>query len=158
MTKEKAKQVIRKQAQAILALEQKVDEQFVKAVEIILACKGRVIVTGMGKSGIIARKIAATLASTGTAALYLHPAEGVHGDLGIVRREDAVIVVTKSGTRMKSISYFHYSKDSASRLLLWSAMSILRWPRNRTWSSMCRWPRKPEEITWFRLRRPRQPW
>lgn len=95
--KEKAKLVIRKQAQAILALEQRIDEQFTKAVELILNCKGRVIVTGMGKSGIIARKIAATLASTGTAALYLHPAEGMHGDLGIVRREDVVIVVTKSG-------------------------------------------------------------
>jgi len=95
--KEKAKQVIRKQAQAILDLENRINEQFTKAVEIILNCKGRVIVTGMGKSGIIARKIAATLASTGTAALYLHPAEGVHGDLGIVRREDVVIVVTKSG-------------------------------------------------------------
>ena len=95
--KEKAKQVIRKQAQAILDLENRINEQFTKAVELILNCKGRVIVTGMGKSGIIARKIAATLASTGTAALYLHPAEGVHGDLGIVRREDVVIVVTKSG-------------------------------------------------------------
>jgi len=95
--KEKAKQVIRKQAQAILDLENRINEQFTKAVELILNCKGRVIVTGMGKSGIIARKIAATLASTGTAALYLHPAEGMHGDLGIVRREDVVIVVTKSG-------------------------------------------------------------
>jgi len=97
MIKEKAKQVIKKQAQAVLELEKKVDDQFVKAVETILACKGRVIVTGMGKSGIIARKIAATLASTGTAAMYLHPAEGMHGDLGMVRRDDVVIVVTKSG-------------------------------------------------------------
>ena len=97
MIKEKAKQVIKKQAQAVLELEKRVDDQFVKAVETILACKGRVIVTGMGKSGIIARKIAATLASTGTAAMYLHPAEGMHGDLGMVRRDDVVIVVTKSG-------------------------------------------------------------
>jgi arabinose-5-phosphate isomerase len=97
MVQEKAKQVIRKQAQAILALEQRINQQFTRAVEVILNCKGRVIVTGMGKSGIIARKIAATLASTGTAALYLHPAEGMHGDLGIVRREDVVIAITKSG-------------------------------------------------------------
>jgi len=97
MITEKAKQVIRKQAQAILDLENRINEQFTKAVEIILNCKGRVIVTGMGKSGLIARKIAATLTSTGTAALYLHPAEGMHGDLGIVCRDDVVIVVTKSG-------------------------------------------------------------
>src|SRR3989304_91819 len=97
MIKEKAKQVIKKQAQAILGLENRIGDDFCKAVEIILNCKGRVIVTGMGKSGIIARKIAATLTSTGTAALYLHPAEGMHGDLGIVRRDDVVVVVTKSG-------------------------------------------------------------
>jgi arabinose-5-phosphate isomerase len=97
MIKEKAKEVIRKEAKAVLDLEKKIDEQFVKAVELILKCKGRVIVTGMGKSGIIGKKIAATLTSTGTAAFFLHPADAIHGDLGMVRKNDVVIAITKSG-------------------------------------------------------------
>src|SRR5574341_1484059 len=97
MLKEKAREVIRKEAQAIADLEKKINQEFEKAVEIILKCKGRVIVTGMGKSGIVARKIAATLSSTGTAAIFLHPAEGIHGDLGLVRRDDVVVAITKSG-------------------------------------------------------------
>jgi arabinose-5-phosphate isomerase len=97
MIREKAKEVIRKEAEAVLDLENKIDDQFVKAVELILKCKGRVIVTGMGKSGIIGKKIAATLTSTGTAAFFLHPAEAIHGDLGMVRKNDVVIAITKSG-------------------------------------------------------------
>ena len=94
---DKAKEVIRKEAKAIADLEQKINHQFTKAVELILKSKGRVIVTGIGKSGIIGRKIAATLASTGTPAMFLHPVEGMHGDLGMVRRDDVVIAITKSG-------------------------------------------------------------
>ncbi|MCJ7497711.1 MAG: KpsF/GutQ family sugar-phosphate isomerase [candidate division Zixibacteria bacterium] len=94
---EKAKEVIRKEAEAILNLEKKINSEFQKAVEMVLRCKGRVIVTGMGKSGLIGKKIAATLASTGTSAIFLHPVEGLHGDLGIVRRDDVVIAITKSG-------------------------------------------------------------
>lgn len=98
MIREKAKEVIRKEAKAVLDLEKKIDEQFVRAVELILKCKGRVIVTGMGKSGIIGKKIAATLTSTGTAAFFLHPVEATHGDLGMVRKKkDVVIAITKSG-------------------------------------------------------------
>jgi len=93
----KGKEVIRIEAEAVRALEDRVDERFQRAVELLLACKGRVIVTGMGKSGIIAKKIASTLNSTGTAALFLHPAEGVHGDLGAVLKEDLVICLSKSG-------------------------------------------------------------
>jgi arabinose-5-phosphate isomerase len=97
MIREKAKEVIRKEAKAVLDLEKKIDEQFVRAVELILKCKGRVIVSGMGKSGIIGKKIAATLTSTGTAAFFLHPVEATHGDLGMVRKNDVVIAITKSG-------------------------------------------------------------
>jgi len=97
MIREKAKEVIRKEAKAVALLEGKIDEAFVKAVELILKCKGRVIVTGIGKSGIIGKKIAATLTSTGTASFFLHPTEGIHGDLGMVRKNDVVIAVTKSG-------------------------------------------------------------
>jgi arabinose-5-phosphate isomerase len=97
MIRKKAKEVIRKEAEAVAQLEKKIDENFVKAVELILKCKGRVIVTGIGKSGIIGKKIAATLTSTGTASFFLHPTEGIHGDLGMVQKNDVVIAITKSG-------------------------------------------------------------
>jgi arabinose-5-phosphate isomerase len=94
---EKGKQVIRIEADAVAALLSRIDEEFARAVEMIYQCKGRVAVTGMGKSGIIARKIVATLNSTGTPSLFLHPTDAVHGDLGMVRKEDVVICVSKSG-------------------------------------------------------------
>ncbi len=92
-----ARKVLQTEAAAILALVDRVDEQFARAVELIRGCKGRVIVTGMGKSGIICRKIAATLASTGTPAFFLHPAEAVHGDLGVIQSDDVVIAMSYSG-------------------------------------------------------------
>jgi arabinose-5-phosphate isomerase len=94
---EQAKAVLRIEAEAVAALADRLDEAFVRAGKLILACRGRVVVTGIGKSGAIARKIAATLASTGTPALFLHPAEGVHGDLGMVTRGDVVLALSYSG-------------------------------------------------------------
>jgi len=94
---EGARLVIRKEAEAVRQLEERIGPEFERAVEIILKCKGRVIVTGIGKSGLIGRKIAATLTSTGTAAFFLHPAEGMHGDLGIVQRKDCIVAISKSG-------------------------------------------------------------
>ncbi|MCI0526974.1 MAG: KpsF/GutQ family sugar-phosphate isomerase [Nitrospira sp.] len=91
------KRVLQIEAQAILDLMGRIDERFVEAVDILHDCRGRVVVTGMGKSGIIAKKIAATLASTGTPAFYLHPAEGIHGDLGMLCRGDVVIALSNSG-------------------------------------------------------------
>lgn len=98
MSIEKGKEVVRMEAEAILALEDKIGEEFQKAVDILLACKGRVIVTGLGKSGLIGQKIASTMTSTGTAAIFLHAAEGLHGDLGAVLKNDVVICISKSGT------------------------------------------------------------
>ena len=92
-----AERVIRLEAAAILGLIDKLDERLERAVALLHGCAGRVIVTGMGKSGIIGRKIAATLASTGTPAYFLHPAEGVHGDLGMVARGDVVLALSNSG-------------------------------------------------------------
>jgi len=92
-----AERVLRIEADAILGLIGKLDESFERAVELLRGCGGRVIVTGMGKSGLIGRKIAATLASTGTPAHFLHPAEGVHGDLGMVARGDVVLALSNSG-------------------------------------------------------------
>jgi arabinose-5-phosphate isomerase len=92
-----ARKVLQTEAAAILALEHRIDEKFARAVTLIRNCKGRVIVTGMGKSGIICRKIAATLASTGTPAFFLHPAEAVHGDLGVIQADDVMIAMSYSG-------------------------------------------------------------
>lgn len=95
--RDQARRVLKIEADAITALIDRVDEQFEHAVELILTGRGRVVVTGMGKSGLIGKKIAATLASTGTPALFLHPAEGIHGDLGMVTRGDTVIALSNSG-------------------------------------------------------------
>lgn len=92
-----AKRVLRIEGNAILALAERVDGAFSRAVELILACQHRTVVTGMGKSGLICRKIAATLASTGTPALFLDPADGLHGDLGMLAAGDVVIAVSNSG-------------------------------------------------------------
>jgi arabinose-5-phosphate isomerase len=92
-----ARKVLQTEAAAVLALVDRVDERFERAVELVRHCKGRVIVTGMGKSGIVCRKIAATLASTGTPAFFLHPAEAVHGDLGVIQADDVVIAMSYSG-------------------------------------------------------------
>lgn len=92
-----ARKVLQTEAAAVLALVNRVDDKFARAVELIRHCKGRVIVTGMGKSGIVCRKIAATLASTGTPAFFLHPAEAMHGDLGVIQADDVVIAMSYSG-------------------------------------------------------------
>lgn len=93
----RAREVLQIEAESILKLIDKLDNHFTRAVEAIYRCKGRVIVTGIGKSGIIGKKIAATLTSTGTPALFLHPVEGLHGDLGIVTKDDIMIAISNSG-------------------------------------------------------------
>ena len=92
-----AQDVLRMEAEAILELVPRVDANFAAAVSLILECPGRTVITGMGKSGIIGRKMAATFASTGTPSFYLHPAEGIHGDLGMVTADDVVIALSNSG-------------------------------------------------------------
>ena len=94
---QKGKEVIRIEAEAVANLSDSINSEFVKAVELIYNSKGRVVLTGMGKSGLIARKIVSTLNSTGTASIYLHPTDALHGDLGMVRKEDVVILLSKSG-------------------------------------------------------------
>lgn len=93
----KGKEVIRIESEAVANLAASINEDFVRAVDTMLECRGRVVLTGMGKSGLIAKKIVATLNSTGTAAIYLHPTDALHGDLGMVRSEDVVIMISKSG-------------------------------------------------------------
>ena len=94
---EYAKTVLRVESDAILSLIPRIDSNFVKVITMLLNCKGRVVVTGMGKAGIIAQKLSATFASTGTPSLYLHPADAYHGDLGRVTKDDIVVTLSNSG-------------------------------------------------------------
>lgn len=94
---ETARRVLRIEAEALEGLARSLGAEFERALDLVLSCRGKVVLTGMGKSGIVCRKIAATLSSTGTPAFFLHPAEGVHGDLGILARGDLVIAVSNSG-------------------------------------------------------------
>ena len=94
---ELAKEVLTIEANSILRLKNSIGEEFDKAIDLLFNCKGRVIVTGMGKSGLIGRKIAATLSSTGTPSYFLHPAESTHGDSGIITRNDVIIAISNSG-------------------------------------------------------------
>ncbi len=89
--------ILIQEAEGIRSMAERLDESFAKAVELLLACKGKIIIAGMGKSGIVGQKIAATLSSTGTTAIFLHPAEAAHGDLGVVAKNDVVICLSKSG-------------------------------------------------------------
>ena len=94
---ERAKKVFEIEAESILKLQDRLDENFIQAVNMLLACSGKVIVIGIGKSGIIGRKIASTLACSGTPAFFLHPAEGIHGDIGMMAQDDVVIAISNSG-------------------------------------------------------------
>jgi arabinose-5-phosphate isomerase len=96
-TIKRAKEVLKIEAQSIMRLMDKINENFTRAVDLIFQCKGRVIITGIGKSGLIGRKIVATMTSTGTQALFLHPVEGIHGDLGIVTKKDILLAISNSG-------------------------------------------------------------
>jgi len=93
----KGKEIISIEGDAVLNLINSIDNEFVKAINVILNSKGRIVFTGVGKSGIIARKIVATMNSTGTASIFLHPTDALHGDLGMVRKDDIVILISKSG-------------------------------------------------------------
>src|SRR5678809_1628980 len=97
MSRETARKVLEIESRAILDLLPRIDAGFDRAVDLVLACAGRVVVTGMGKSGLIGQKVSATLASTGTPSLFLHPAEAIHGDLGRIVRGDCVVAISSSG-------------------------------------------------------------
>ena len=94
---EEAKRVLKVEAHSIIDLAERIDENFSKTVEILYHCKGRVVLMGMGKSGLVGRKIASTFASTGTPAFFIHPAEGLNGDFGMLARDDVVIAISYSG-------------------------------------------------------------
>lgn len=114
---EMARRVLQIEAEAVAALGQRLDSEFLRAVEMILACHGRVIVCGIGKSGHIGRKIAATLASTGTPAYFVHAAEAVHGDLGMIAREDVMIALSNSGEGDELLTIVPLVKRQGGRLI-----------------------------------------
>src|SRR3954464_662683 len=97
MSRDTARKMLEIEAQAILGLVDRIGEAYDRALEVLLACTGRVVVSGMGKSGLIGQKISATLSSTGTPSLYLHPAEATHGDLGRIVKGDVLLAVSYSG-------------------------------------------------------------
>jgi arabinose-5-phosphate isomerase len=112
-----ARKVLQTEAAAILALVDRLGEPFERAARLLLECRGRVIVTGMGKSGIICRKIAATLSSTGTPAFFLHPAEAIHGDLGVLQSEDVIIALSYSGETDELLRLLETIKRLGARLV-----------------------------------------
>jgi arabinose-5-phosphate isomerase len=111
------RRVLRIEAEALLALAEALDGSFERAVERLVTTRGRIVVTGMGKSGHIARKIASTLASTGTPALYVHPAEASHGDLGMITRDDAVLALSNSGETPELADIVAYTRRFSIPLL-----------------------------------------
>ena len=114
----RAGEIFKSEISAIEATGLALDEKFKEAVEKIAACNGRVVITGMGKSGIIGRKIAATLSSTGTPSLFLHPAEAVHGDLGMINREDIVLAISNSGKTEEVLRILSSIKQIGAKLIV----------------------------------------
>ncbi|MCD4794244.1 MAG: KpsF/GutQ family sugar-phosphate isomerase [Bacteroidales bacterium] len=112
-----AKEVIQKESESIKRLPEFIDNQFVDCIELILGSKGRVIITGIGKSGIIAEKIVATLNSTGTPAIFMHAADAIHGDLGIIRKNDVVVCLSKSGNTPEIKVLVPFIKKTGNKLV-----------------------------------------
>jgi arabinose-5-phosphate isomerase len=114
---ELARKVLAIEAEAVSALVARIDQSFVAAVELLLSCRGRVVVSGMGKSGHIARKIASTMASTGTPAFFVHPAEASHGDLGMITRDDVVVALSYSGESDELLTIIPLIKRQGAKLI-----------------------------------------
>ncbi len=112
-----AREVLRIEAEAVARLADRIDQRFADACRLILACRGRVVVSGIGKSGHVARKIAATLASTGTPAFFVHPAEASHGDLGMVTRDDVFVALSNSGSTGELLTIVPVVKRQGARLI-----------------------------------------
>src|SRR5262245_19512328 len=112
-----ARKVLETEARAIVGLVPKLDENFERAVALLHDCRGRVVVTGMGKSGIIGRKLSATLSSTGTSAIFLHAAEAVHGDLGVVQADDVVVALSHSGETEELVRLLEAIRRTGARLI-----------------------------------------
>jgi arabinose-5-phosphate isomerase len=113
-----AKRVLRVEAQSIVDLSERIDETFSQAVEYLYHCKGRVVIMGMGKSGLVGRKISSTFASTGTPSFFLHPAEGLNGDFGMLAKEDVIIAISNSGETREILEVLPLIKRYGNRLIV----------------------------------------
>lgn len=118
---EEGKRVLRVEAHSILNLAERIDEAFSQAVGLLHDCRGRVVLMGMGKSGLVGRKIASTFASTGTPAFFLHPAEGLNGDFGMLAKEDVVIAISNSGETRELLEVLPLVKRYGNRLVVLTA-------------------------------------
>lgn len=125
-----ARNTIHAEAEALATLERSLGEEFLRAVDIILNCRGKLIVTGMGKSGHIACKIAATLASTGTPSFFLHPAEAFHGDLGMISKEDVVLALSYSGETDEILKIIPFVHENGNKLIAMTGKSHSSLARN----------------------------
>ena len=114
---EEAKRVLRVEAQSLLDLAGRIDENFSRAIELLYHCKGKVVLMGMGKSGLVGRKIASTFASTGTPSFFLHPAEGLNGDFGMLAKEDVIIAISNSGETRELLEVLPLIKRYGNRLI-----------------------------------------
>lgn len=128
--KEKAIETLEIEADAVQKLKDRIDDEFVAAVQCILDCPARVVVTGMGKSGHIGRKIAATLASTGTPAFFMHPAEAFHGDLGMVTEKDVVIAISNSGESLEIVNILGIIRRIGAKIIAMSGRRESQLGRN----------------------------
>ncbi|MEE8382057.1 MAG: KpsF/GutQ family sugar-phosphate isomerase [Thermodesulfobacteriota bacterium] len=113
-----AKRVLKIEEEAIQTLREKIDDNFVRAVDLLYQCRGKVIVIGIGKSGIVSQKIASTFACTGTPAFFLHPAEGIHGDIGMIAKEDVVLSISNSGESQEIIQLLPLIKRWGIKLIV----------------------------------------
>ena len=145
-----ARDVLQQEAKGIENLIPTLDQNFVNAVHMIMESKGRTIVTGMGKSGHIARKVSATLSSTGTPSIFLHPAEGIHGDLGMVTGDDVVLAFSNSGETVEILNILPSLKR------IGATITTRRWLKIPTSSSTHPSKRKPAPWAWRRRRA--RPW
>jgi arabinose-5-phosphate isomerase len=114
---EEAKRVLNVEAQSILELVERIDENFSQAVDLLYTCKGKVVLMGMGKSGLVGRKISSTFASTGTPSFFLHPAEGLNGDFGMLAKEDVIIAISYSGETRELLEVLPLIKRYGNRLI-----------------------------------------
>ena len=115
-----ARRVLRVEAQSLLDLAERIDENFSRAVEFLYSCKGKVVLMGMGKSGLVGRKISSTFASTGTPSFFLHPAEGLNGDFGMLAREDVIIAISNSGETRELLEVLPLIKRFGNRLIIFT--------------------------------------
>lgn len=155
-----ARKTIHTEALALKHLEQTLGDDFVCAVELILHSRGKLVVTGMGKSGLIGRKIAATLASTGTPSFFLHPGEAFHGDLGMISPEDTVLALSYSGETDEILKIVPFIHTNGNKLISMTGNPESTLARNSTCTSTWPYATRPASCTWrlpLRLRH-RSPW